>query len=135
MAVTLGQLEQVVRSCFARDTCSPDDLSEWSEGNRSRGHCAVTTLTLNDMLGGELLCAEVRVGSTRIGYHWWNRIGDTEIDFTRDQFAAHEIIGQPWVARRPPGNDHFYGAQHALFAQRVNSALDELLGISPQFAG
>jgi hypothetical protein len=124
MAMTLEQLERAVRSCFALDTCSPDDVNEWSEANRSRGHCAVTTLTLHDLLGGQLLCAEVLVGDTCIGYHWWNRIGSMDIDLTRDQFAPHEIVGAPWVVERPTRNDHFYADQHRLFADRVLAALD-----------
>jgi hypothetical protein len=41
-----------------------------------------TALTINDLLGGELLVAEVlRADGSRQGVHWWNRLPDgTEID-------------------------------------------------------
>jgi hypothetical protein len=126
MSVTLGQVEQAVFSCFALDTCSFDDVNEWSETNRSRGHCAVTTLTLNDMFGGQLLCAEVHVGSELVGYHWWNRLGGLEVDLTLDQFASHELVGVPWVVERPVGH-HLYTDQYNVFRERVTEALAGLL--------
>jgi hypothetical protein len=120
--LTLCDVEAAIRDSFAFDTCSPDDLQDWSQQNKSRGHCAVTSLTLNDFFGGELLCAEVHVGQERIGYHWWNRFGRLEVDLTRDQFADHEIVGRPWTVDRP-GGDHFYADQYALFCERVRIRL------------
>jgi hypothetical protein len=129
MIFTLHDIERAVRQSFARDTCSPDDLNEWSPENQSRGHCAVTALTLESLLGGDLFCAEVHVGEALIGYHWWNRIGAIEIDLTRDQFASHEIVGPPWQVDLPRTTDehgvsrvrqdHLYAEQHALFSDRV----------------
>jgi hypothetical protein len=119
MPFTLQQIEEVIRASFALDTCSPDDLNEWSEQNRSRGHCAVTTLVLHDFFGGELVCAEVHAHGERFGYHWWNRLGGFDLDLTRDQFVEHEIVGDPWVTERPEGTDHFYGEQYLLFRARV----------------
>jgi hypothetical protein len=120
---TLKQLEEAIRSSFALDTCSPDDVNEWSEQNRSRGHCAVTTLVLHDFFGGELVCAEVHAHGERFGWHWWNRFGGFDLDLTRDQFFAHEIVGEPWTTERPVGNDHFYAAQYLLFRSRVVEAV------------
>jgi hypothetical protein len=135
MIFTLCDIEIAVRQSFARDTCSPDDLNEWSQDNQSRGHCAVTALTLEAMLGGELLCAEVHVGHALVGYHWWNRIGAVEIDLTRDQFATQEIVGPPWLAELPRTtdehgvsrvrNDHIYAEQYSLFSERVLNALEQ----------
>jgi hypothetical protein len=116
---TLELIEAAIRASFALDTCSPDDLNEWSEQNRSRGHCAVTTLVLHDFFGGELVCAEVHAHGERFGYHWWNRLGGFDLDLTRDQFAEHEIVGEPWATERPRGTDHCYGEQYLLFRARV----------------
>ncbi len=122
---TLKQIEEAVRSSFALDTCSSDDVNEWSQTNRSRGHCAVATLVLHDFFGGELVCAEVHAHGERFGWHWWNRFGGFDLDLTRDQFAAHEIVGVPWATERPEGTDHFYGAQYLLFRSRVVQALTD----------
>ena len=83
----------------------------------------MAALTLHDLLGGELLCAEVHRNGKKFGYHWWNRIDGAEVDFTRDQFSGDEIVQEPWTVERPAGDDHLYGQQHIVFRQRVQSAL------------
>jgi len=119
----LAELKAAIRGVFARDTCSPDDLPEWSEENASRGHCAMAALTLHDYLGGYLMCAEVHRHGVCFGYHWWNCIDGEQVDLTRDQFSPDEIVGEPWFVERPTGDDHFYGRQHQIFRQRVATAL------------
>jgi hypothetical protein len=122
MSHTLSDLQQAVETSFARDTCSFDDLNEWSESNRSRGHCAVTSLVLHDIFGGKLLCAEVHVGGVRTGYHWWNQISAVQIDLTRQQFHPHEVVGEPWLVERPTGH-HAYVDQYLVFRSRVFAVL------------
>ncbi len=131
---SLSQIEEAVRLSFALDTCSPDDVQDWSPGNSSRGHCAVTSLMLLDFFGGDLLCAEVHVGDRRTGYHWWNHLGRFEIDLTRDQFASTELVGEPWAVDRPRGN-HFYAAQYEVFRARVLAHLGLGPGLRPLNAG
>jgi hypothetical protein len=54
-------------------------------------------LTVHDLLGGELLIAEVlRTDGSRQGVHYWNLLPDgTEIDLTREQFASNEVVQEP----------------------------------------
>ena len=57
--------------CLALDTCDPVDADDWSEANASRGQCGSTALTIHDLLGGELLIAEVhRTDGSRQGVHY-----------------------------------------------------------------
>jgi hypothetical protein len=58
--VVRHDLEAAVRAAWALDTCDPVDADDWSEANASRGQCGSTALTIHDLLGGELLIAEVR---------------------------------------------------------------------------
>ena len=99
------ELYDRVRAGWAADTCDPVDLP-WSPSNPSRGQCGVTALVLHDHLGGELLVAEVlRDDGSRQGWHTWNRLPDgTEVDLTREQFAADEHVQEPRVVQRggPP---------------------------------
>ncbi|WP_419894824.1 YunG family protein [Actinopolyspora erythraea] len=47
---------------------------------------------------------DVRRGGEWIGYHWWNRLGDSlELDLTRDQFAPNELVGPGDPVSRPTG--------------------------------
>lgn len=123
VGVTLDSLETAIRTSFALDTCSPDDVAEWSAQNPSRGHCAMAALTVHQYLGGELLCAEVCRSGERFGYHWWNRLDDGDFDFTLDQFAANEIVGEPRPVEIPEDQEHLYSAQHRIFVRRVADAL------------
>lgn len=122
--LTLKAVEIAIRGAFARDTCSEDDLSEWHEGNPSRGHCAVTTLMIHEFFGGDLVVAPVTRNGVQFGYHWWNRLGVLDFDLTRCQFAADERVGEPMVVD-PPSDGHHYAAQFALFRSRVLAALEK----------
>ena len=88
-------LEAAIRAAWALDTCDPVD--DWSEANPSRGQCGSTALTIHDLLGGELLIADVlRTDGSRQGVHYWNLLPDgTEIDLTREQFASNEVVQKP----------------------------------------
>jgi hypothetical protein len=115
-----------VRAAWARDTCDPVDVDDWSAANPARGQCGTTALTINDLLGGELLLAEVlRTDGSRQGVHWWNRLPDgTEIDLTREQFASHEVIQlPPRIVPRPSGPPKRAAEQYLTLKRRVLSAL------------
>ena len=102
--ISLRDVEEAFRSAWCRDTCDESDLDDWSPQNPSRGQCGVTALTLNDLFGGDLLLAEVhRPDGSKQGYHWWNRFsGGLEVDLTREQFDATEVVQEPRVFPRPP---------------------------------
>ncbi|MEU1122380.1 hypothetical protein ABZ371_02030 [Streptomyces sp. NPDC005899] len=96
-------IEAAVRSSWGADTTTPEYRSRWHPGNPARDQCGVTALVVNDLLGGQLIRGEVRVGGERVDYHWWNRLGmGIEVDLTREQFAPHEIVCGGVVVERPP---------------------------------
>ncbi len=102
---TLDELTAAVRAAWCPETCDDSDLADWTPGNPARGQCGATALLVHDVLGGDLLLAEVLLpDGSRQGVHWWNRLPDgSEADLTRQQFAAHEVIQPPRVVVRPPG--------------------------------
>ena len=118
-SVTLQEIDHAIVGACAGDTCSPDDVSEWSESNPTRGHCAVAALVVHDLLGGRLLCAEVAVDGDKVGYHWWNRVAGADVDLTLVQFEPHEVIGEPDEIERPVGKPTKYDDQYRIFRQRV----------------
>ena len=79
---SLAELETVIRSSWSEQTCDPVDQADWSPANPARGQCAATALVVQDLLGGELLIAEVRnADGSRQGVHYWNRLGEgVELD-------------------------------------------------------
>lgn len=99
----LTEIEHAVRRSLGADTCPPESRAEWSPGNPARGQCGVTAMVLNDLLGGELICGEVLVNGEHRDYHWWNRLATgVEIDLTREQFGADEIVSGGVVVPRTP---------------------------------
>ncbi|MEV0785130.1 hypothetical protein AB0I52_19600 [Streptomyces sp. NPDC050423] len=99
----LADIEAAVRSSWGADTTTPEYRPRWTPANPARDQCGVTALVLHDLLGGDLVRGEVRVGGVRTDYHWWNRLGPgTEIDLTREQFAPDEIVTEGTAVPRPP---------------------------------
>jgi hypothetical protein len=102
MLQSLTEVERAIRASWSADTCDPVDLP-WSPSNAAKGQCGVTALVVHDLLGGELLMAEVRhADGSRQGVHYWNRLhGGAELDLTREQFGRGEVVGESEPVIRP----------------------------------
>ena len=122
---TLHTIEVAVRQSWGLDTCDPIDVPNWSPDRPSRGQCAVTALVVRDLVGGELLEAEVHfLDGRRQGFHYWNRLpGGIDVDLTAEQFSPDEAIQEPKVVERPPGPPLRGAEQYEIFRTRVRSAL------------
>jgi len=118
-------IEVAVRAAWTLDTCDPVDADDWSAANPSRGQCGSTALTIHDLLGGDLLIAEViRSDGSRQGVHYWNLLPDgTELDLTRDQFADDEVLQEPSILQRPAGLPNRCAEQYLTLRHRVFVAL------------
>ena len=123
---TLAGVEAAFRASWGPDTCDPDDLPDWRPDNPARGQCGPTALVLNDLMGGELVLAEVRAHGCRVKYHWWNRLGVVEVDLTREQFSISEHVGVGEAVARPPGPPKRCREQYELLRARVIGALPRL---------
>jgi hypothetical protein len=122
---TLEEVTPVLRAAWSLDTCDEVDLADWSPENPARGQCGVTALVLQELLGGDLLMAEVHFAHGGLqGVHYWNRLPDgQEIDLTREQFRPDEIVGEPEVVERPPGLPEGGTHQYRRLRNRVRQAL------------
>ncbi|MFI8850654.1 hypothetical protein ACIGW3_10785 [Streptomyces sp. NPDC053499] len=122
-ASELDRIEGALRASWGADTCAPDDLERagWSPANPAWGQCDVTALVVHDLLGGELMCGEVYAESGgRQGFHWWNRLPDgSEIDLTRDQFRAGQVVMEGVSVPRPMGHSLRRAAEYTLLRTRV----------------
>ena len=105
MTWSLDQVAAALRASWSVGTCDPVDVPLWHAGNPARGQCGASSFVVQDLLGGELVLAEVRFADgTRQGVHYWNRLPDgTEVDLTREQFTDGEQIVYPTVVTRLPG--------------------------------
>ena len=119
-------LHVALRAAWARDTCDDSDVADWSPENPARGQCGATALVVHDRCGGDLLVAEVlHPDGSRQGWHYWNRLPDgTQVDLTREQFAADEVVQQPQAVERPPGLPRRGAEQYLRLRSRVAHVLD-----------
>jgi len=84
----------------------------------------MTALVVQDLLGGDLILAEVHVDGIKDGNHYWNRLPDgTEVDLTGDQFLPNEVIVNPQVVHRPPDAPRRFREQYELLRDRVFGAM------------
>jgi hypothetical protein len=119
-ACTLAELEAAIRASWSRETS--DDPDEWTEENPARGQCAVTSLLVRELLGGEILVANVIRDGKRIERHAWNLLpGGVAVDLTREQFRNGEVLGEaaveePLFTKRHP-------ERYELLASRVREAI------------
>jgi hypothetical protein len=99
---TLNEIEAAVRSSWGADTsfASADYMARGS-GQPSRGQCGTTALVIQNLLGGNLMVADVEYEGRVEGVHYWNVTdGGVELDLTRDQFNhAESLINQRRVGR------------------------------------
>ncbi len=123
--MTLADIERIVRSSWGPDTYPPDASRPWDPGNPARGQCGVVALVINDLLGGELIRAEVHVNGERVDFHWWNRMPTgLEIDLTREQFRSDEVLTGAVAITRPPTTAmKRMRAEYELLRQRVLDAV------------
>jgi hypothetical protein len=123
--LTLADIERTIRYSLDGDTYPSDAKTPWNPAHPTRGQCGVVTLVVNDLLGGELMRGEVHVDGQRIDFHWWNRLhGGIEVDLTRDQFSAGEIITDVVAIARPPNTEmKRLHAEYELLHRRVFDAL------------
>ena len=124
---TLAELEEAIRESWSLETS--DDPDEWSSENAGRGQCDITSLVVHDLLGGELLAADVYLDGKRVESHMWNRLpSGAEVDLTRDQFKRGETVGQPTPRPRPlhvdPNHPRYHRYEkYLVLSQRVRTRL------------
>lgn len=93
-------------------------------GQPSRGQCGTTALAIQDLLGGDLMVADVEYEGRVEGVHYWNVTpGGVELALTRDQLASDEsLINRRRVSAER--NSSSAGEQpFQLLKERVTTAL------------
>jgi hypothetical protein len=119
-ALGLAELEAVIRNSWSAETS--EDPDAWPPDNPARDQCAVTALVVRELLGGEILIANVVRDGKRLERHAWNRLASgVEVDLTRGQFRAGEELTTPRAAE--PLMTEARSNAYALLSTRVRSAL------------
>ncbi|MFD9380709.1 alpha/beta fold hydrolase [Streptomyces sp. NPDC059999] len=130
---TLADLEAAIRAGWSAETCSPDDVERapWTAGNPAWGHCDITALVVQDLVGGELMVGEVWWGGQQQGFHCWNVLpGGMCVDLTREQFRLGQTITRArLMGKRPAGRLPRRWEEYRLLRRRVIERLGPLPGV------
>lgn len=65
---------------------STNSSSNWTIDNPAKGQCSVTALVVQDYFGGEILKTK-----TSEGWHFYNRVNEKQLDFTKSQFIDDPV--------------------------------------------
>lgn len=126
--VNPADVERAIRASWSPETAfaSADYLAR-APACASRGQCGPTALVVHDLLGGDVLVAEVAVGGVVDGVHYWNRLPDgVDVDLTADQFVDGEVVLAPRVVdRHGPPKPERARAAYSLLRERVLAALGD----------
>lgn len=92
--MNIALLIEAIRKSWCRETCYLLNQEKWSSYNPAFGQCAVSTLFIQDFLGGEILyCKHYR--------HYWNKLADgTILDLTKEQFGKNVNLCLDKIASR-----------------------------------
>lgn len=96
MQLDIEQLEGILKRAWSKDTSY---YHAFDENNPALGQCAVTALLVNDYFGGEIVWCEALQPDGRKISHYFNKMGDDEIDLTRSQFPE-ETVFSPGVEKK-----------------------------------
>ena len=99
---------EAIEASWSSSTSGVPD--EWSQSNPAKGHCDVSSFVAWEHLGGDLVLGQVHLGGEFQEYHYWNRIDGVDLDLTRSQFRAGEIITEKTVLEA----DYLAGNQDAI---------------------
>lgn len=99
---TLVEIERAVRAAWSIETtfATEEYLARRPE-LPSRGQCGASSLFVHDLLGGDLMVADLATAGVVNGVHYWNVVAGETIDLTGDQFLADETLSSPSVIPRP----------------------------------
>lgn len=87
--ITLSEFRKLLPELCTKETAAGDGKG-WTPENPTHGHCAVASLIVQDLFGGDLLRVSLE-GTEFAEYrsHYFNRLPDgAVVDVTEDQFCG-----------------------------------------------
>lgn len=101
-----------------------EEPENWTPENPSRGQCGISSLIVNDYLGGKLVLWKVFVDDRHVGFHYSNELPDgTAVDVTADQFWDTEELREPSAFDRPDKPPKNGADRYAVLAGSVEAHL------------
>lgn len=133
ITVDRNDLAEAIRASWTMATSA--DPERWSEANRARGQCDVTSLVLLEYLGGDLQLARVFLDGEQVEHHYWNQLTqDDALDLTREQFVEGQELSEPELVSGDMIHSKYETARSELRErhQLLRSAVSSRLGAEPE---
>lgn len=83
---TLGEIYQLVRVSYSKQTAYPSTQMQWTSIDPEYGQCAIVAKLVYSLFGGQIMRIVLPDGGT----HYFNQINDTVVDLTSAQFDIVE---------------------------------------------
>ena len=83
MCMIINEVKDMLEKSWTRETCSLSFKDNWNVDNKALGQCAVTSLIVNDFMGGKIMRCMTETGS-----HYYNLINGKVVDLTCSQFKT-----------------------------------------------
>lgn len=91
MKLSLKLLEEIIKNSWDRKTCHYKYMWDDRSTPKSTGHCRVSALIIQDIIGGKILYSYAN--KNKKWDHYWNLLpSGIEIDLTSDQFPLDVVF-------------------------------------------
>lgn len=80
----INEIKDIIEMSWTKETCISGLKEEWNSNNPGIGQCDITTLIINDFMGGKIMRCTAYNGS-----HYYNLINGEIIDLTVEQFNGN----------------------------------------------
>lgn len=86
----IRELYDDLTHCWCRETCAARMRPDWSERNMTLGQCSITSVIVQELLGGRIFGVPLEDG----GMHCFNETDGVFFDLTSEQFGnkAGELV-------------------------------------------
>lgn len=124
--ITLGDLYQILRKAWCKETAYPSCQAEWVNTDPSYGQCAITAMLVYDMFCGSIHRIRVDGGET----HYFNKINGHYVDLTIEQFDLYNIPVEyepnEEMDRKYCGKNPDTAKRYQLLLKRISAVLEEM---------
>ena len=120
MQPTIQEISKALQASWSADTAySPED---WSNDNKARGQCVISSLIVQDYLGGDLIRYEINQDQLH-ETHYMNQLSDgTAIDTTASQYTSAVNM-----KRKPIDSGEFISIREKRLADKSTAARYRIL--------
>lgn len=120
MKPTLQELSEALQASWDADTAYNPE--QWSQENKARGQCVVSSLIVQDYFGGDLIRYEINEDQLH-ETHYMNQLSDgTVIDTTASQYTSPANM-----KRKPIDTSEFASIRDKRLADKSTAARYETL--------